>query len=266
MDPGKPGSQAAGAFEKCRKRYPAVDLPFEDFLARLTASPVPWDQLHLEDLFLAIACGNGNRIAWEHFLDEYHSLLRQWAGQACRQYQVSEDIAQDMLAMLLEDRGKLASYDGRGRLSSWLRVIVSRAAIDRFRRTRRDVSLEEKADQGQEWAIAQPPPEDDDQAIDARWGPVLAASLEAELKSIPAQDRLMLGLYYLHGVPLKKIAQRLGVHEATASRWLDGIRNRLRKAVEKQLRRRHGLRPSEIASLWRRAAEEDRLSLKEILP
>ncbi len=265
MDPGNPRREAAKAFEKCRERYPAVELSFEDFLARIAPSTVPWDQLYLEDLFLAIACGNGDRIAWEHFLDEYHALLRQWAGQACRQYQVSEDIAQDILAMLLEDRRKLASYDGRGRLSSWLRVMVSRASIDRFRRTRRDVSLEEKTEQGQELAVSQTTPEENGQPADARWGPVLAASLEAELKSIPARDRLMLGLYYLHGVPLKKIGERLGVHEATASRWLDGIRNRLKKAVEKQLRRRHGLRPSEIASIWRWAAEEKRLSLKELL-
>jgi RNA polymerase sigma-70 factor, ECF subfamily len=265
MKPGDPNGLRPEDYQKCCRRYPAVEVSFETLGARAASVNQPPDQLHLEDLFLACACGAGDRVAWEIFLDEYLPQLHQWAVQACNRLQGGEDLSQDIVALLLEDRRKLASYDGRGRLASWLRVMVSRAAIDRIRKTRRDISLDEQSEQGQEPAAGNSLPPDEAIGPDARWGPILARSLELELKSLPPRDRLMLGLYYLDGLPLKKIGEQLGVHEATASRWLDGIRNQVKKAVEKQLRRLYGLKPSEIASLWGWAAENDQFSLKRIL-
>ncbi len=264
MGADSPSGEMQSVYDRCRKRFPTIDLPIEDFLNRAGQSGVEFPLLHHEDLFLATACAGGNRIAWEYFADDFLPLLERAAAQACRRFGESEDIAHEILAVLIENPNRLGRYDGRGSLASWLRVAVARAAIDRFRRARREVPLEIEPGLNQEpGAVREPAARAE--SIDPRWETILAEVLKDELKRLPARDRLLLGLYYMHGVPLKLIGRQFGVHEATASRWLDRVRSGIRKRVEAELRRRHRLRPGEIASIWRALAEEGKLSLKEIL-
>jgi DNA-directed RNA polymerase specialized sigma24 family protein len=166
----------------------------------------------------------GDRIAWEYFADDYLPLLRGFARQACKNLDAGEDLAQEIGIVLLgkvrrlwmnrrpslEDetvepaasKGKLMTYNGRGSLAGWLRASVAHAAIDRFRRGTKQVSLDEMTAQGSE-----PCPSDagqgarGEESLDARWGPVLSRALEQELSCLSAHDRLLLSLYYLEGIP-----------------------------------------------------------------
>ncbi len=257
-------------FERCQRRYPTIDLAFEDFAAhvdrilgsgerRAEGASDLLDRMHHEDLFLALACSQGNRVAWEYFADEYLPLVQRYAGQACRHMAESEDLAQEIVAGLLDDRRRLAGYNGRGSLAGWLRVSVSHAAIDRFRRTRHQIPLEEVDGAGEELAApgSRAPGPDPVERLDARWGPVLLALLNEEIGRLSARDRLMLSLYYLEGIPLRLIGEQLGVHEATASRWLDSLRRRLRRGIEREMKRRHGLRPRELEAALQWVAEAD---------
>jgi RNA polymerase sigma-70 factor (ECF subfamily) len=256
------------AFEQCVQRYPAIDLPFDAYRIRVQqiqheTSEVP---AHCEDLYLAVACARGDRIAWEYFADQYLPVLRRLAVQACRNVAAGEDVAQDLVRALMEDRQKLASYNGRGSLAAWLRVAVARAAIDRFRRNRREVSLEEIQEHGEKHAgLTRPEARQRDEMPDARWGSVLSEVLTAEIRKLMPRDRLLLALYYVQGVTLKAIAAQFHVHESTVSRWIDGLRDNIRKKVEREMRRRHGLRPHELESVWEFAAEAGGLRVEEAL-
>jgi RNA polymerase sigma-70 factor len=253
------------AYARCRQKYPTVELPMEDWLARAEASGVDFDRLWHEDLFLAAACAQGNRIAWEHFADDYLPLLRRMAGQACRQFQESEDLAQDIVTALIADQGKMAGYSGRGSLSGWLRVAVSHGAIDRFRRRKRELPLEETDEPERDAANVSSSSEQNNESLDSRWGPILADILEEQIRSLPARDRLILALYYLQGCPLKLIGRQFGVHEATASRRLESLRRGIRKRVERELYSRHRLSAAETAGLWKWAAKQEYLSLEAAL-
>src|SRR5947199_1687191 len=153
-------------FERCQRSYPTIQLDLDVFVghveqimdripgaegtAGLQVDPNAWlvgfSRLHHEDLFLALACSRGDRIAWEYFADDYLPLVQRFALQVCRNSTEGEDLAQELVVNLLPAPGreaKLASYNGRGSLAGWLRVAVAHAAIDRFRRSRRQVSLYE---------------------------------------------------------------------------------------------------------------------------
>ena len=253
------------AYARCRRKYPTIDLSLEDWLGRAEASGAEFERLCHEDLFLATACARGSRIAWEYFADDYLPLLRRMAAQAYRQLQESEDLAQEIVTGLIADQGKLAGYSGRGSLSGWLRVAVSHAAIDQFRRRRREVPLEEMAEQEGEIALKTPASDRNGESLDARWGPILAEILAGQIRSLPARDRLILALYYLQGITLKLIGRQFGVHEATASRWLESLRRGIRRRVERELNVRHRLPFKEIAGLWKWAAEQEHLSLEQAL-
>jgi RNA polymerase sigma factor (sigma-70 family) len=298
------------AYERSQRRYPTIGLSFASFHARIEeilaaghrehggnsvrmggdceSISCPGclsqsQQLHHEDLFLALACVEGDRIAWACFAEEYLPLLRRYAMQACRSCDASEDLAHDIMTALLGDgmgavespenppqpggspeapqhpaaQGKLQSFNGRGSLAGWLRAAVSHAAIDRFRRGRKQVSLDELLDQGNLGGLADNHAAGGAENLDAHWGPVLASALEGEISSLDARDRLLISLYYFQGVSLKAIGRQFGVHEATASRWLERLRSGIRKRVEHELRKRHGLSARDLASLWPWACKSD---------
>jgi RNA polymerase sigma factor (sigma-70 family) len=299
-----------GAYERSQRRYPTIGLSFASFRARIeeilavghrehggdsmqggedresVSCPgclSQFQQLHHEDLFLALACVEGDRIAWECFAEEYLALLRRYALRACRSCDAGEDLAHDIVTSLLGDsigavesaenpprpdgsretpqhpsaRGKLRSFNGRGSLAGWLRAAVSHAAIDRFRRGRKQVSLDELLEQGNLAGLADNHGAGGAESLDARWGPVLARALEEEISRLDARDRLLISLYYCQGVSLKDIGRQFGVHEATASRWLERLRSGMRKRVERELRKRHGLSARDLASLWPWACKSD---------
>lgn len=290
MIPSHARNEVHTAFHRCQRRYPTIQLAFETFAAKVgevmeslgfgsNLAVIPGHQswvaafsgLHHEDLFLATACAAGDRIAWEYFVDDYEPLLRKLAVRACRNSSDGEDLAQEILLGLLgapEQHSRLQSYNGRGSLAGWLRVTVARAAIDRFRREKKQVSLDELEQQGTvpEAAVDSGSAEAPNASLDARWGPVLSRLVAAELEQLPARDRLLLNLYYLQGIPLRAIGEHFGVHEGTASRWLDSLRKGIRKRVERELRTRHGLQARDLKSIWLWISEEKReLPLEKLL-
>jgi RNA polymerase sigma-70 factor (ECF subfamily) len=230
-------------------------------------------QLHHEDLYLAVACARGDRIAWELFADEYYASITRLAASACRSLDAGEDLAQELVTGLLgqgvgaaagrgesptgadpnarRSGGKLQSYNGRGSLAAWLRAAIAHAAIDRFRRGQKQVSLDALLEDGRlPEADCNPGAGDADAGLDLRWGPVIASALDDEISRLPARDRLLLKLHHLQGVPLKRIGLQFGVHESTASRWLEKIRQGLRSRLERRLRKSHRLLPRDLRFLW----------------
>src|SRR5687768_16620711 len=275
-------------YDRCRQRYPTIDLSLEAFLKRVEevvalildsgdpTSPDPWATafatLHHEDLFLAVACSRGDRIAWEYFADDYLPQVQRFASQSCRGRPESEDLAQEIVTALLASMepgrdSKLVGYNGKGSLSGWLRVAVAHAAFDHFRRFRKEFLVDNWETQGNELQVTAELaiPSRGGEPLDSRWEPVLSRLLAEDLKGLAARDRLLLSLYYLHGVSLKAIGRQFDVHEATASRWLESLRQGIRKRIERELRRQHGFRGRDLDSLWRSFSDSDSFSLEKIL-
>src|SRR5262245_8934487 len=99
-----------GAFERCQRRFPTIRLTLESFGARieeiLASDHRPesnewleaFTALRHEDLFLALACVLGDRVAWEYFVDEYLGALKGFAARAARGGVEADDLVQDLLA------------------------------------------------------------------------------------------------------------------------------------------------------------------------
>lgn len=256
-------------YERCLRRYPSVQLSFEDFEARIDEILDQWisasaeglrsellDRIHHEDLFLAVACSCSDRIAWEYFSRDYLPMLRRFAAQACRNIEDGEDLSQEIFTRMLDERKRLAGYGGRCSLAGWLRAVVSHAAVDRFRQTRKQVSLEELQENEGEAVLIDPHNNEDLEAEDSRWAPIVSRIVHEALSNLSARDRLILGLYYLNGVSLKVIGGQFGIHEATMSRWMDRLRRDMRSRVERELRKKHGFRTTEIRALLNKISLE----------
>jgi RNA polymerase sigma-70 factor (ECF subfamily) len=194
--------------------------------------------LRVEELALARACAAGNERAWETFMLRYREKLYDIASYIAKESSAARELADSLYADLYgtitrDGRRvcKLASYTGRGSLEGWLRTVLAQEYVNRYRRQRRLVSLDEENEEGAQFAAAEPKPT---VSVDPR---VEAATDEA-LAALPAEDRFVLAAYYLDGRTLAEIATALEVHESTISRKLDKLAKSLRKQILAGLGRR----------------------------
>jgi len=187
--------------------------------------------LRIEELALARSCAAGNNSAWELFLTRYREKLYQSALRIAREDSAARDLADSLYAELYgtntragERVSKLASFTGRGSLEGWLRTVLAQEFVNRYRRTKRLVSLEEENEDGEQFAAAEPEPL---APADRR----LESATDAALASLASEDRLVLAAYYLDGRTLAEVARMLGVHESTISRKVDKLAKTLRKKI-----------------------------------
>lgn len=193
--------------------------------------------LRIEELALARACAAGSEPAWDAFLVRYRAKLYEAAYGMVRDEVRARELADSLYAELYgtETRdgqriSKLAYYTGRGSLEGWLRAVLAQQHVNSYRRTRREVSLEEKTEDGMQFAASDPQPA----GGDAR----LVAATDEALAGLSAEERFILAAYYLDGRRLAEIGRMLGVHESTVSRKLERIAAGVRIAVVDALLRR----------------------------
>jgi RNA polymerase sigma-70 factor (ECF subfamily) len=203
--------------------------------------------LRVDELALARACAAGHNSAWELFLIRYREKLYQSALRIAREDSAARDLADTLYAELYgtvtrdgERVSKLASFTGRGSLEGWLRTVLAQEFVNRYRRTRRLVSLDEEGEEGSQFAAPEPEPVS---SPDMR----LERATDAALASLSSEERMVLAAYFLDGSTLAEIARLLGVHESTISRKVDKLAKSLRKEILADMMRQ---------GIGRREAEE----------
>jgi len=187
--------------------------------------------LRIEELALARACAAGHNQAWEVFLLRYREKLFDIANYITKESSAGRELADSIYADLYgtatrEGRrvSKLASYTGRGSLEGWLRTVMAQEHVNRYRRRRRLVSLDEESEDGAQFAA---PEREETVAVDPR----IETATDEAIASLAAEDRFILAAYFLDERTLAEIARTLGVHESTISRKLDKLAKSLRKQI-----------------------------------
>lgn len=187
--------------------------------------------LRVEELALARACAAGKNVAWELFLIRYREKLYQSALRIAREDSAARELADTLYAELYGTQtregvrvSKLASFTGRGSLEGWLRTVLAQEFVNRYRRTKRLVSLDEEGEEGSQFATPEPEPV---LSPDSR----LESATHAALAALSSEDRMVLAAYFLDGRTLAEIARMLGVHESTISRKVDKLAKSLRKKI-----------------------------------
>lgn len=203
--------------------------------------------LRVDELALARACAAGDNSAWEVFMTRYREKLYLSALRIAREDSAARELADTLYADLYgtttrdgQRVSKLASYTGRGSLEGWLRTVLAQEYVNRYRRTKRLVSLDEESEEGIQFRAPDPEPVP---PADTR----LARATDEALAFLSGEDRTVLSAYYLDGRTLADIARMLGVHESTISRKIDKLAKSLRKQIIASLTR---------TGMSRRQAEE----------
>src|SRR5215469_10729912 len=124
----------------CRHLDASVDEPSVTAFAK---------RLYLRDLYLACSCVHKSEKAWAILDLRFRKFITDLVRFCYRHGADNEEIADSILVSLyLNDRSsrqRIASYDGRSSLATWLRVIVINRAIN-DRNERKLVNEEAVAD------------------------------------------------------------------------------------------------------------------------
>src|SRR5262249_54243178 len=153
--------------------------------------------LRIEELALARGCAAGHERAWEVFLTRYRVRLYEIATQIARESSAGRELADSLYADLYgttvrdgERISKLNFYTGRGSLEGWLRTVLAQEFVNRYRKQRRLVSLEEEEEEGAQFAAAKVEPP-------TRADPRIEAATDEAISELSPEDRFVLAAYYL---------------------------------------------------------------------
>lgn len=218
---------------------PAADEPSQ--------IPKLLDNLRAEDLALALGCAQGSEPAWDAFCSQYRAVLYQAAYAFAREESQARDLADTLIAELygVDSPGggrqsKFTYFYGRSSLKTWLRSVLHHKFVNEYRRSSRLEPLPEEPSETTAPARAV------SEADEARYAKYLGEAVEAVLGELIPSDKLLLGYYYVQGLTLKQIGLLKGDHEATVSRHLAAVTQKLRKRIEGHLRRVERLSAHEV--------------------
>lgn len=238
----------------CRLQLPAVDLAparCQHHLERTFAlyqkkveRPVTWeaylDHLYPLDWFLASACLEGNRPAWEQLFASRAGrsdclLMDALRARAARLYPRDDERQDTAVAdfwghlCIAETEGSLpvmARFDGQRPLVPWLIRVFQNWHISQLRKH----------------PIAQALPDDDlampmpaGGEIDVRWREIFSEAARAWLSKIDEEELLLLGLRIRYRLSQREVSQLLQVHEGTISRRADHLRDQCLEYLATQL-------------------------------
>jgi RNA polymerase sigma factor (sigma-70 family) len=189
-------------------------------------------RLHTDDLGLCLGCVSNSDAAWNRFGMLYKGYLAETFGFALGRAHDGREFAENLLIdLFLPDRSgqsRIASYDGRSSLATWLRVIAMHRIInDRQRKSAGVLPLEGCPEPGDPTALRRV----DEAVASRRYSRIIRQCVELALCKITPHERLILLLRYDDGLPLGHIARLCSVHQSTITRQLDRAIARLRDEV-----------------------------------
>ena len=215
-----------------RARWPEIDLPAKVFVAYL-ARRLDGDDLQLAlgqlaatDLYLACACGRGDRAALRCFeaelMPQVEKALCTFSLDPVRCDEIRQAVRLKLF-MAESDPSGIGGYAGRGPLAGWLRVVAVRTALGEIRKERRHRAV----------AVELPellPAEDLDpelRYLKAAYRREFSRALTEAVASISDHERTLLALSLVDRLDAGRIAPLYGVHRTTMMRWLARLRDKL---------------------------------------
>ena len=191
-----------------------------------------FQKLHKNDLYVSVACAQPSDRAWDYFSASYGRYIKYVARLASSISTASDEMAESILGhIFLPDatgRSRIASYDGRSSLATWLSAIINnRAMKERERKCNNLERLNDLPEIADRAAIGK---------IDAeiranKYGALIKESFIKASKSLSERERLMVVMRYEEGLQGTEIASILGLHPSTVTRQLQQAYEKLRAQV-----------------------------------
>lgn len=179
---------------------------------------MPRDADTILDDYIVLRAMEGVPDAWRQLVSAWHPLLLRRATRLLIDPAEAADATQDTWVAVARSLDRL---EDPSRFAPWLYRILARRCADRA--NRRNRRLEQSHPSG-DITQAQSP------THDAAGAP--ADALRSAMQALPADQRVLLSMRYADNMPVRVIAEMLGIAEGTAKSRLFTAREALRAIVE----------------------------------
>jgi len=155
---------------------------------------------------------------------------------------------------------RIAEYTGRGTLRGWTRVVLTRTALNALRAQKREVPLEH--------ALLDHQTDSCDPELSClrdRFGVALDRALERAMRSLTADERVLLRQRFVDGVTSEQLATFHRKHRITMVRRINAILRALRTRTEVLLASEVGCGRSTAVSIVNLALSQAHLSIRRYL-
>lgn len=162
-----------------------------------------------------IVAGDGE--AYRELVERYHVGLIIHCENLLKNRHDAEDITQDVFVTAYQ---RIGSYDStKGRFSTWLYRIATNKCLDRLRREKRHIDVE---DIEQIAAVTMPTHIEDDEIRRLR---------QKVLELTPPEYRRVVEAYFWEGKSYQQIADELETNPSTVGVWLSRAKQQLREGL-----------------------------------
>jgi len=199
-----------------------VDIDLEAFEAWLGAKK---SAPQLEALGLVFACLQGDAAALEVLDVEHLQKVR----RSLKKMNVDAALEDELMSWLRFELfdGQLATYEGKGDLTGFLRAIAAHEALKRLQKQKKEVPSDEAPDV--------PMPNAELAVMKGAYGKAFTTALETSFRSLELSERNLLRQYFLDGLSIDALAKVHSIHRATAARRVGAARERLTERVRTAL-------------------------------
>ncbi|HWL84611.1 MAG TPA: sigma-70 family RNA polymerase sigma factor [Polyangiaceae bacterium] len=250
-------------FESGRAAWPAVMLEQAVFAAWIAERLPGGDPnqtllamraLHAPDLYLACACALGDGNAIVAFEGAMRPVAERALARLAQADSLHDDARQTLLTKLLVSVDgappRITEYSGRGALASWFRVAVTRQALSALRSAKREVALDEDAEEVVTMtSCSRADPELSH--LRRQFSAEFTEAFDHAVRSLESAERNLLRHHYLDGLSIDEIGAIYRIHRVTAARRLTRAREALVQATRRLLAERLHATPSELRSAMR---------------
>ena len=236
--------------------FPTLALDDETFvqhlarcLGRIDDAPPSLDELAIEDLYLACACLNGVAGAAAAFDDHCGPPIRAALASVSSHAFDRDEIQQQLRVHLLigsnETPARLHSYLGLGPLARWAGVAAQRLAVSSLRSDQSEASARERSavEAAFDWK------DPTILLLKERYRADFQRALEDALALISDRERVLLRMHLVNEMTTRSIGKVYNVDHSTAARWLADARQEIAGHIQRLLRERLNLSPSEVQSI-----------------
>jgi RNA polymerase sigma-70 factor, ECF subfamily len=249
-------ADAETVWQAGRAAWPSVDLPLGNLRSFVDERrPLP----HLAaDVYLACACAAHIPFAMEAFEESAGPVVDATVRRATRDASQWDDLGQGVREHLFVT-GKIAQYSGQAPLGQWLRVVALRV-VRSVQRKRVDTPTDEAIFRGVVEARTA-----EDAVIEAGLLHTYKLAFEKAFGELAPRPRTLLRLYVVEGLNVDQVARLMGVHKATAARWIASAREELAASTRAIVNQTAHLSPDEVESAIRLIQSKIELSLSRLL-
>jgi RNA polymerase sigma-70 factor len=279
-----------GVSEECLKK--SLRKTAQKYLISGSPEDVPVEevkdflrQIQADDLFIALACANGNERAWWEFDHQHRAYLERVARHLASTDIDAQDVIDTVYVELYGTRvvdgervSKFATYSGRGSLRGWLRTVIWHSIVDLHRASHDEVSLDEMTENVGEGhthaSFAEMKLGGEEEMIEKiakdRYRKATVTAIENAFASLDNHEKLLLLYYHVENMKLREIAKMVEntasplrdwfqrksatreqnpaskIHESTIMRWLEKSYAKILEIFRTELFSTHSLSEEEV--------------------